>query len=447
MLIEPGIKMKTIALVLLFCFADAAAAGYKEAEALLKDMEPPRLAEVSKELDGLLAKPGAALAGDARAAALLGENQGAMELFRQAAEEPNDGYLFAPKPEKAGANTPAPKFAAQLKLLKLLLIEAKIKAAGKRAGPAEKNLLAAAGLMSQLSAQRSAPVLSSLVLQLCLLKTYPVLSDSLRNPSASQAYLGELAARLDKVLKNQDFMRSAMLAEAEIAKAAMLAGVNPETMAAERAKLGFLQRLGAKKLQDQEFFDGIYRDYNAAVDAHARVLIGTFRANDPAPAAAFMEKRQQELLARKQARDQLSTAWGIIDGLKGGPGAKKGMAEVLVDSWLNFATPAYEKLIPRYHLFLCKLNVLRSALAVTVYRRAYKRLPDRLEQVVPTYLEAVPQDSFNKFGPLSYLRKGKNFSIYSFGPDGKDGGGAAAMDYDAYSDNPARDAGDIVFAD
>ena len=439
--------MKTIALIMLLGLGGSAAAGYKEAEALLKDMEPPRLAEVSKELDGLLARPGAALAGDARAAALLAENQEAMELFRQAAEEPNDGYLFAPKPEKPGANTPAPKFAAHLKLLKLLLIEAKIKAAGKRAGPAEKNLLAAAGLLSQLSAQRSAPVLSSLVLQLCLLKAYPVLSDSLRNPSASQAYLGELAARLDKVLKNQDFMRSAMLAEAEIAKAAMLAGVNPETMVAERAKLGFLQRLGAKKLQDQEFFDGIYRDYNAAVDAHARVLIGTLRANDPAPAAAFMEKRRQELLARKQARDQLGTVWGIIDGLKGGPGAKKGMAEVLVDSWLNFATPAYEKLIPRYHLFLCKLNVLRSALAVTVYRRAYKRLPDRLEQVVPTYLEAVPQDSFNKFGPLSYVRKGKGFSIYSFGPDGRDGGGAAAMDYEAYSDNPARDAGDIVYSE
>lgn len=438
--------MKTIALIMLLGLGGSAAAGYKEAEALLKDMEAPRLAEVGKELDGLLTRPGAALARDARAAALLGENQGATELFRQAAEEPNDGYLFAPKPEKAGANTPAPKFAAHLKLLKLLLIEAKIKAAGKRAAPAEKNLLAAAGLMSQLSAQKSAPVLSSMVLQLCLMKAYPVLSDSLRNPAASQAYLAELAARLDKVLKGQDFMRSAMLEEAEIAKAAMLAGVNPETMAAERAKLGFLQRLGAKKLQDQEFFDGIYRDYNAAVDAHTRVLIGTFRANDPAPAAAFMEKRQQEFLARKQARDQLGTVWGIIDGLKGGPGAKKGMAEIIVDSWL-FAMPSYEKLIPRYHLFFCKLNVLRSALAVTVYRRAYKRLPERLEQVVPAFLEAVPQDSFNKFGPLSYVRKGRNFSLYSFGPDGSDGGGIAAMDYDAYSDNPARDAGDIVFAD
>ena len=33
------------------------------------------------------------------------------------------------------------------------------------------------------------------------------------------------------------------------------------------------------------------------------------------------------------------------------------------------------------------------------------------------------------------------------GPDGRDGKGAAALDYDAYVENPARDAGDIVFAD
>lgn len=436
--------MKTIALVLLLGFGGAAAAGYKEAESRLKDMEAPRLAEVGKELDGLLAKSGKELAGDARAAALLAENREAMELFRQAAEEPNDGYLFAPKRGKVVE--PAPKFAAHIKLLKLLLIEAKIKAAGKRAGPAEKNLLAAAGLMAQLSAQRSAQVLSSMVLQLCLLKASPVLADSLMNPLASQAYLEGLKARLDKVLANQDFMRAAMLEEAEVSKAAMPEKVTPEAMAAERAKMPFFTRLGAKKLQDEEFFSMIYREYNAGVDAYARVLVGTFRANDPAPAAAFMEKRRQEILARKQARDKLGTAWGILDGLKGGQGAKKAMAEVIIDSWL-FSAPAYEKLIPRYHLFFCRLNVLRSALAVTVYRRAYKRLPDRLEQAVPTYLEAVPRDSFNKFGPLSYVKKGGKFSVYSFGPDGRDGGGAAAMDYDAYFDDPARDAGDIVYAE
>ncbi|MDO8805799.1 MAG: type II secretion system protein GspG, partial [Elusimicrobiota bacterium] len=111
------------------------------------------------------------------------------------------------------------------------------------------------------------------------------------------------------------------------------------------------------------------------------------------------------------------------------------------------AAPSYEKLIPRYHLYYCQLNVLRSALAVKLYQRGARRLPESLGQLVPAYLDAVPQDSFNKFTPLSYVKAGRKFSVYSFGPDGKDGGGAAALDHDAYFEDPARAAGDITFAD
>lgn len=439
--------MKTLALFLLLGFTWEARAGYKEAEGALKNMEIPQIALISKELDGLLAQPGAALARDARAAALLAENRPAMELFRQAAEEPNDGYLFAPKSEKLTFKTPLPKFAAHIRLVKLLLLEAKIKLAEKQPGPAEKNLLSVAGFLAQLTAQKSAITLSSMVEQLCLAQSYPALADSLRNPSVSPAYLKELAARLEISAKNQDFMRSAMLEEVERSKGSMREGVTFESMALERAKLGFLKGLGAKKLQDQEFFDKVYADYNAAVDAHSRVLIGAFRANDPAPVAVFLEKRRQEIQARRQAREGRGIVSGILDGLKGGPAAKKEMEELVVDTTLETGTPAYEKLIPRYHLFLCELNVLRSALALKLYQRGSRRLPDNLAQLVPSYLEAVPRDSFNKFAPLTYAKTGKKFVVYSFGPDGRNGGGVAALDYGAYFDDASRDAGDVVFAD
>lgn len=437
--------MKTIALIIILGMGGAAAAGYKEAEGALKNMEGPQVGQISKELDALLLLPADALAKDARAAAFLSENQGAMELFRQAAEEPNDGYLLAPKPEKLSVKTPQPKFAAHTRLARLLIIEAKIKALQKQNALAEKDLLAAAGFLTQLSAQRSALILSSMVEQLVILKAAPAFAESLASASSKPAYLKELGARLEKVYKNQDFMRAAMLQEAEMSKGSIQEAVNPATMEGERAKLGFLQRLGAKKLQDQEFFSWVYRDYNAAVDAHAAVLVGAFRANDPAPVTAYLEKRMQEIKARKEARDKVGTFSGIIDGLKGGPQAKIEMARIIVDNMLVVGTPAYEKIIPRYHLFLTRLNVLRTALAVRSYQRAKKRLPDGLDQLVPGFLDAVPQDPFNKFAPLVYAKTGKNFRLYSFGPDGKDNGGAAALDYEAYFENPARDAGDIVF--
>ena len=435
--------MKIIALILLFGLSGAAAAGYKEAESALKNTE----VREARELDALLAQPGAALAKDARAAALLADNRQALELFRQAAEAPNEGYLFAPKPEKLSFKTPAVKFGAHVKLIKLILIDAKIKTAEKQAGSAEKDLLAAAGFIAQLSSQKSGVLLSSMVQQLCLLKTYPVLAESMRGTSARPAYLKELAARLEKIAENQDYMRAAMIEEAETAKGTMRENVSPAGMVIELGKLSPVQRLGAKKLQDQEFFSTVYGKYNAAVDEHAKVLIAAFRANDPSPVGAYLNKRQREILARKQARDERSTFSGLIDGMKGGPEAKKEMGDIVVDTMLNMSTPSYEKIIPRYHLFFCELNVLRAALAVKLYQRGSRRLPDSLDQFAPSLLAAVPQDSFNKFGPVKYVKTGRKFLVYSFGPDGADGKGAASLDYEAYLENPARSAGDILFAD
>lgn len=436
--------MKTIALILMLGMSSFAAAGYKEAGDALKGLET---AEAGKELDALLAQPGAALARNARAALLLSENQQAMELFRQAAESPSDGYLFAPKPEKYSSKTPPPQFGSQVKLLKLLLIEAKVSAAHKQPGPPEKNLLAAAGFMLQLSAQKSAVILSSVVEQVVMKYAYPLLSASLKNPSVSPAYLKELAVRLDKLVKNQDAMKAAVLDETGKWKGALREGVNLEAMALEREKLPFWKRPAAKKLQDQEFFTAVYANYDAAVDAYAGVLTGAFRANDPAPVVSFMEKRNQELAARRAARGKQGFFAEVVDGLKGGPEMKKKMQEVIVDTMLDVGSPGYEKMIPRYHLYFCQLNVLQSALAVKLYQRGRRGLPDGLAQLVPGLLAAVPQDSFNKFSPLSYVKTGKKFSVYSFGPDGKDGGGAAALDQDAYFKDAARNAGDIVFAD
>jgi hypothetical protein len=435
--------MKTIALVLFLAMSGAAAAGYQEAAGALK-VESSSAA--IKELDTLLARPGAALAQDTRAAALLADNQAAMELFRQVAEAPSDGYLLWPKPEKLNAATPLPKYAPHIKLLKLLLIDAKVKAERKQTGPAEKDLLAAAGFLVQLSVQKSAVLLSSLVEPLCLQKALPILSDSLRNPSVSPAYLKELASRLDKIIGNQDSMRSAMLEETETSKGSFRDALNPAMMAEELKKVPFWKRAVVRKLQDEEFYSMAYGQYDAARDAHARVMIGVFSANNTASAEAFSKQLQEDLLARKQARDKRGQLAQFIDGLRGGAETKKLMAEALVDVMLNIATPSYEKLVPRYHVFLCELGVLRSVVAVKLYQRARRRLPDDLGQLVPAQLGAVPQDSFNKFAPLVYVRAGKKFLVYSFGPDGRDDKGSA-MDLEAYMENPARNAGDIVFAE
>jgi hypothetical protein len=80
-------------------------------------------------------------------------------------------------------------------------------------------------------------------------------------------------------------------------------------------------------------------------------------------------------------------------------------------------------------------------------RAARGRLPAALRQVSPGFIAELPRDSFNKFAPLVYARAGRGFRIYSYGPDGADGGGRAELDYGAFFDDETKNAGDIIYGE
>jgi hypothetical protein len=63
-----------------------------------------------------------------------------------------------------------------------------------------------------------------------------------------------------------------------------------------------------------------------------------------------------------------------------------------------------------------------TAIAIERYRLAKGRLPQRLEELVPEYLEAVPIDPFDD-RPIRYKRTEPGYVIYIVGEDGKDNGG------------------------
>ncbi len=68
------------------------------------------------------------------------------------------------------------------------------------------------------------------------------------------------------------------------------------------------------------------------------------------------------------------------------------------------------------------LDLARTALAVERYRRATGTVPDRLEQLMPQYLEQVPIDPFDG-RPLRYRRTSPGYVLYSILEDGQDNGG------------------------
>lgn len=69
------------------------------------------------------------------------------------------------------------------------------------------------------------------------------------------------------------------------------------------------------------------------------------------------------------------------------------------------------------------LGQLTCALALRAYRLEHGRWPEALDDLVPEYLSAVPDDPFTDGRPLRYRAAGAGFGVYSVGPDSEDDGG------------------------
>ncbi len=89
---------------------------------------------------------------------------------------------------------------------------------------------------------------------------------------------------------------------------------------------------------------------------------------------------------------------------------------------LHEILPALSRIMDINIRSIAHLSAARVALAVERYRLATGKLPDTLEDLVPTYLDTVPIDPFNGIS-LRYGKLERGFVVYSVGVDGKDDGG------------------------
>ena len=69
-------------------------------------------------------------------------------------------------------------------------------------------------------------------------------------------------------------------------------------------------------------------------------------------------------------------------------------------------------------------RLLLVELALMSFRETHGRIPQQLDELVPEFLPAVPQDPFGA-GSLKYrlIADGKSYLLYSVGADGVDNGG------------------------
>lgn len=86
---------------------------------------------------------------------------------------------------------------------------------------------------------------------------------------------------------------------------------------------------------------------------------------------------------------------------------------------------ALQRAEARHKRVVAHERLLRAELAVRCYQAEQGRLPARLEQLVPKYLQRVPSDPFSG-KPIIYRPQGTNWLLYSIGEDGVDDGGKRA---------------------
>ena len=85
-------------------------------------------------------------------------------------------------------------------------------------------------------------------------------------------------------------------------------------------------------------------------------------------------------------------------------------------------------------------KVIKSA-AIKLYELEKGKTLDNLQEFVPEYLLKLPDDPFDNFKPLKYVKKDKGWVVYSFGPDKQDDHGSIV-----YNEEETKDSkGDIVF--
>jgi hypothetical protein len=101
-----------------------------------------------------------------------------------------------------------------------------------------------------------------------------------------------------------------------------------------------------------------------------------------------------------------------------------------------------------HHKAVARVRLLQAELALRCYRSEQTRVPARLEDLVPSYLQRVPLDPFSG-RPLLYRPQGTNWLLYSVGPDRVDDGGKSVgrsgFYMPGFGSPPKAPKGDLLF--
>ena len=164
---------------------------------------------------------------------------------------------------------------------------------------------------------------------------------------------------------------------------------------------------------DAVSWDSVLRTFNRLYDAMVTVQIAT-NAVEIAKAEAEVKAIVGRAVNPHPVENFLSHF--------GGRAATALRTRVLTNTLLRTVMPAVERAFDMERAVRMKLKLARLSVALAALKAEKGAFPEKLSQLSPAYIRAVPQDSFtNK--PLIYKRVGKGYVLYSVGPNMTDDGG------------------------
>lgn len=303
---------------------------------------------------------------------LINDNKEAIDVFKQATQQESDRFIFGQKPEIIDATTKIPIYINEMKLLRLVFLEAKKFESKKLYSKAEENYLAASRFMIHLSQQKFGILLTTIVQYISFDIVSLYLEQSLDNESFSQEYKRSLLENLLSIRENQDFLESAFREEAEMVKNTARtierefkegasfselfgldeAGVEPEKQTDEyKAKEKKLTAMLA-----HDFFGPFYEQIDATVDDFAEVAILAAKEGNP----EIYEKKFKAFTDSLEInRNPLH---GLLYRLKQIIIERKSLnlivADICAKVYLVLSIPKCSRLIERNFTFYNKLNLL-----------------------------------------------------------------------------------------
>lgn len=97
-------------------------------------------------------------------------------------------------------------------------------------------------------------------------------------------------------------------------------------------------------------------------------------------------------------------------------------SQFIADVFLALLTPSVKNVVAAETRTCTQLDLVQLAAALMVYRAVHGEYPDRLDELVPTMLDALPVDLYSG-KPFVYRLTSNGYLLYSCGPNGIDDGG------------------------